>query len=117
MKNPYKIVNRAVKEHLESGAKLVPNWHLTRENGKFGLRVNGEGVACGCPLAMVIDGKKIGNGISTAASKTLSKNTDWIYSFISGFDRTGCLTGSRDKKAFQFGQRLRDKHEKLGNMA
>lgn len=118
-KNPFRIINRAIKEHLATGAKLIPSWNLGRKDGKFVLgeqRCNNENVTCGCPLAMVIDGKKAGeNTISQTVCRTLSLPRGWVDSFICGFDRD-FFERPGDKTAYNFGKRLRAKHEALGNV-
>lgn len=119
-KNPFRIINRAIKEHLEAGDKLTTSWNLgTDGDGRLTLRQHtATGETCGCPMAMVIDGKKRASTSTSTAAKTLSLPQDWIWSFIDGFDRNHphIMADVLVKKAYNFGKRLRDKHEALGNV-
>ena len=109
-KNVYRVVNRALRDAKAKGVKIVDqDWSITEslDTGRYYLS-NG----CGCPMACLLAGKKVGLSPISAAAKVLSKPKLWVDNFIDGFDGTPAeeVDNLQHKDAFNFGKRLRAKH-------
>jgi len=111
-KNVYRVINRALRDAKTKGVKIVDqDWSL-REVGNRYCLVGG----CGCAIACVLAGKKVGMSPIAAAAKVLSKPKLWVDNFVDGFDGTQAdeVSDLQHRDAFNFGKRLRAKHITTG---
>lgn len=106
MKNPYRIINRAVKDAKAKGYQIVANtWGLTTKRGRFQCENN-----CMCPLGAVLRGKKPTKSkeLGAAASRVLSVPRGWIVAFYHGVDGKHYNYNPEFNDAYSFGRELRE---------
>ncbi len=105
MKNPYRIINRALRD-TKSLAVATGDWGVTDRGGYWDSAGN-----CACPLGMCLLGTKVrkGDNQETAAARLLSQPVAWVRSFVDGVDGNK-HSAIGHKKAYDFGKRIRDKY-------
>ena len=118
-KNVYRIINRAIRQNKAAGVELKKStWGLgVSEQMRYTLPQS-----CGCPLALVMCGKKVDlrcSDYESAAARILGKPRAWVRAFINGFDGDKFSEmGDKlkaHKDAFNFGRRLAKKHVESAN--
>jgi hypothetical protein len=112
MKNAYKIINRALKQAKLTGLKVIKDdWGISinSETGRYQLDS-----ACGCPIGLVLAGKKAspGCGLAASAARILGKPKGWVDTFVGGFDGVSKwdISDAAFPDAFKFGRRLNKKY-------